>query len=197
MAIVLRCSMTPHVYAAAGREVELERPDCPSCKEAMSFWGWYVRPLRLATEELRLAIRRARCCSCRVSHGIIPEFATIGRLDATLVIGPAIEEMAGGSTIAGITERVNLPYSTVRDWRRRFIARAELLAKGFLAVTVALGELVPRLCEDRVGNALIAIKAGAEAFARRRGRGEKWLIANRIVGGHLLTTNTDPPWIVD
>jgi len=70
------------------------------------------------------------------------------------------------------------------------------LAAGFLAATVALGDLVPRLPAGVVEIALCAIEAVGRASRRRFGAGgDNWRIANRIVGGHLLSTNTDPPWI--
>jgi hypothetical protein len=70
------------------------------------------------------------------------------------------------------------------------------LATGFLAATVALGDPVPRLPVGLVEIALCAIEAVADAARRRLGAaGDDWRIANLIVGGHLLSTNSDPPWI--
>jgi hypothetical protein len=37
MAIVLPCSRIPREFAAAGREVEMSRPDYQNCSAAMSF----------------------------------------------------------------------------------------------------------------------------------------------------------------
>ena len=64
----------------------------------------------------------------------------MGRLDAIGVIGPALEAMVGRpGTGAGAARALGLPYTTVRDWRRRFVARAEMLAVGFARACVALG----------------------------------------------------------
>ena len=52
MAIVLPCTMTVHAYAAARRDVEVPRPDCPTCSAPMSFWGYYSRPVRVGEELL-------------------------------------------------------------------------------------------------------------------------------------------------
>jgi hypothetical protein len=187
--------MTPHDYAAAGREVEVPRPDCPTCSAAMGFWGFYTRPLRIG-EEIRLLMRRARCRYCRASHALLPDFVVLGRLDGIEVIGAGIAEMAGGATTRAAAARADVPYTTARGWRRRFASRAELLAVGFLAATVALGDPAPRLRLGAVEGALCAIEAVARAARRRFGAaGDDWRIANLVVGGHLLSTNTDPPWI--
>jgi hypothetical protein len=70
------------------------------------------------------------------------------------------------------------------------------LAAGFPAATVALGDLVPRLPAGAVEIAPYAIEAVARASRRQLGAaGDNCCTANRIVGGHLLATNTDPPWI--
>jgi hypothetical protein len=163
----------------------------------MSLWGSYRRALRLEEEDLQIRVRRARCSSCRVSHGLVPEFVTLGRLDGVEVIGTALEEIASGSTIAAAAARPGVPSGTVRGWLRRLRDRADLLARGFLAALVALGCLVPRLSGsgNAIETALSTARAAAAELARRSGGGRRWHLANRIVGGHLLSTNTDPPWI--
>jgi hypothetical protein len=187
--------MTPHDFAAAGRDAKVPRPDCPTCLLAMSFWGYYTRPLRV-DEEISLLVRRARCRHCSVSHALLPDFVVPARLYGVEVIGAGIEAMAGGDTTASAAHRAGAPYTTARDWRWRFASRSRLLAVGFLAATVAFGDLAPRLPAGAVEVALCAICAAASAARRRLGAaGSRWRIANRIVGGHLLSTNTDPPWI--
>jgi len=148
MTIVWHTSMTAHEYAAASDDLEVPRPDCPGCVEAMVFWGSYFRPVRIGQIELRLRVRRAICKSCRSSHALLPDLVAVGRLDAVEVIGKATEEMAEGTTAGEIARRTSLAYTTIRDWRRRFAARAKLLSAGLLAATVTLGDLVPRLPAD-------------------------------------------------
>jgi hypothetical protein len=195
MAIVLPCSMTVHAYAAAGRDLEVPRPCCPSCSQAMSFWGYYSRPVRV-DEEIRVLVRRARCASCAVSHALVPDFVLPGRLDAVEVIGVAIEEMAAGAGARPVARRAGLPHTTVRDWHRRFRARAAMLTTGFLAATVALGDLVPRVGDGVMASALVAMRAAVDAARRRLGaRGSDWRIAVRVVGGQLLSTNSNPPFL--
>jgi hypothetical protein len=118
-----------------------------------------------------------------------------GRLDAIGVIGPALEAMVAGHARRA-ADALGLPYTTVRDWRRRFVARAEMLAIGFARACVALGAPVPRLSGEAVAVALKALGAAWRAARRRWGPGvgHLWRFANGLTGGHLLTTNINPPW---
>jgi hypothetical protein len=95
-----------------------------------------------------------------------------------------------------VAEGLSLAHTTVRDWRRRFARRAELLAVGFSRFCVAVGELAPRLSGSPETVAVAAARA-AWVAARRRfgdGVGGLWRLASAVVGGHLLSPNTDPPW---
>ena len=196
MPIVWHTNMTLHEYAAASGGVEVPRPDCPACVVEMVFWGSYNRPVRIGSSEVRLRIRRALCKLCRSSHALVPDLVAVGRLDCVEAIGEAVTEMAGGSTAGGIARSSGLPYTTVRDWRRRFASRAKLLSAGLLAVTVALGNLVPRLAAGEVRAALRAVSAVAAAARRRFGiAGGDWALANLVAGGQLFSTNIDPPWL--
>jgi hypothetical protein len=196
MAIVWQTPLGVDQYARAGRSLEVPRFACPGCGEQMGYWGWYSRDLRWG-ECRTLLVRRQRCKPCASAHAVLPGFMAHGRLDAVGVIGPALEAMAAlpGSG-PGFARAVDVPVTTVRDWRRRFEARAGLLAKGFARTCVALGDLVPRLHGSPAAVALGALRSAWRAALRRSGRaaGRLWRFANAVVGGHLLTTNTDPPW---
>ena len=48
MAIVWPCPVSVDAYAAAGRGVQVPRPDCLACGAAMTFWSGYWRHLRAA-----------------------------------------------------------------------------------------------------------------------------------------------------
>jgi hypothetical protein len=48
VAIVWPCPLAVDAYAAAGREVGLPRPDCPSCAAPLVFWSQYRRHVREA-----------------------------------------------------------------------------------------------------------------------------------------------------
>jgi Domain of unknown function (DUF6431) len=198
VAIVWQTPLGVEAYAAAGRALELPRFECPGCGQPMNFWGWYERDLR-AGEPQRLSVRRQRCKPCTTSHSVLPSFMAQGRLDAVGVIGTALEAMAArpGAT-AGVARAIDLPYTTVRGWRRRFSARAELLSAGFARVAVALGRVLPRLTGAAEAVAIGAVREAWRAALRRFGgaAGRLWRFANAIVGGHLLTTNIHPPWSV-
>ncbi len=127
---------------------------------------------------------------------MLPDFVAHGRLDGVEVIGAGIEAMSEGAAERTVARTSHVPHTTARDWRRRTEARAALLTAGFCAATVALGDLVPRLAVTVALRALTGAIGAAAAAARRRlgALGSNWRIANRIIGGHLLTTNTDPPW---
>jgi Domain of unknown function (DUF6431) len=195
MAIVWPTELDVEGYVAAGREVEVPRPVCPGCHQPMRFWGWYERDVRVCAEVIhRLLVRRARCCEH--THALLPGFVTWGRLDAIEVIGAAVENMCGGGGMRQVAEDLSLAHTTVRDWRRRFARRAELLAVGFSRFCVALGDLAPRLSGSAETVAVAAARA-AWVAARRRfgdGVGALWRLAGAVVGGHLLSTNTNPPW---
>ena len=197
MTIVWPTELDVDGYAMADRDVAAPRPDCPACQKPMRFWGWYERDVRVTAEVIhRLPVRRAHCRACDRSHALLAGFATWGRLDAVEVIGSALEAMCGGAGARPVAEALDLKHTTVRGWRRRFARRAALLAVGFCRYVVAVGDLAPRLSGRPDAVAAAAAKA-AWAAARRRfgdGVGALWRVANAVVGGHLLSTNTDPPW---
>ena len=167
MAIVWPTALGVEQYAAAGRNVDVSRLGCPGCKEPMSFWGWYERDLRVGRSHA-LLVRRQRCKTCAASHAVLPSFMAHGRLDAIGVIGPALETMvAGHARRAALV--LGLPYTTVRDWRRRFVARAEMLAIGFVRACVALGAPAPRLPAARRWR-LGALRSAWRAARRRLAR---------------------------
>ena len=195
MSIVFACRLSVDAYVEAGRDVEVPRPSCPACSGAMVFWGLYVRDVRVGAV-VKLLVRRARCRDCRTSHAMLPDFVAHGRLDGIEVIGAGIEVMADGGGTRSAAVVTGVPYTTVRDWRRRLGSRASMLTGGFWASCVALGDLVPRVVTVGALSILVGAVTAAVAAARRRfgAHGSPWRIANRIIGGHLISTNTDPPW---
>lgn len=198
MAIVWQTPLGVEQYAAAGRALEVPRFACSGCGELMSYWGWYERDLRAANSQ-KLSVRRQRCKPCATSHSVLPSFMAHGRLDAVGVIGATLEAMAARPVAtAGVARAVDLPYTTVRDWRRRFSARAELLSVGFARAAVALGGVVAKLAGTAEAVAIGAVREAWRAALRRFGRatGRLWRFANAMAGGHLLTTNIHPPWSV-
>jgi hypothetical protein len=196
MAIVWPTSMSVEEYAVAGRAVAVPRLACPVCGVPMGLWGWYEREVRVGRVWL-VAVRRQRCEVCGISHGVLPGFVAHRRLDSVEVIGACLS--LGGRGRRGVRPAarfVDVPYTTVRDWLRRFAVRAEMLAVGFSRFCVAVGGLAPRLAGDDMEVALGALRAAWATAARRfkTSVGGRWRFANAVVGGQLLSPNTDPPW---
>src|SRR5437879_3751848 len=170
MAIVWPTELDVDMYVAAGGEVAVPRLDCPRCRQPMPFWGWYERDVRVSAEVIhRLSVRRARCCER--THALLPGFLTWGRLDAVEVIGSALETMCRGVGMRRAAGWLGLAHTTVRDWRRRFARRTELLAIGFSRFCVALGDLAPRLCGRPEAVTVAAVRSAWVAARRRFGDG--------------------------
>ena len=196
VAIVWFCRLDVESYAAAGRDVVVPRPRCPSCRGPLMFWWWYERFVRRGGC-WRISVRRAKCPACKVTHGLIPAFLLRRRLDPVNVIGGAVARMIAGSGARPVAEALGVPHTTVRGWRRRHRARAPALA-------VAVTRLLVELGGDAIGLGADVEKAALEALvvtwrqAARRG-GELgtaglWGFATRITGGDWLGTTTSPPW---
>jgi hypothetical protein len=127
---------------------------------------------------------------------LLPGFVTWGRLDAVEAIGSALEAMCGGVGMRRVAATLDVAHTTVRDWRRRFSRRAAMLAVGLCRYVVAVGDLAPRLSGGPEMVALAAARSAWEAARRCFGGrvGGLWRSVNLVVGGHLLSTNTDPPF---
>jgi hypothetical protein len=195
MAIVLPCSMSVEAYAAAGKEIDVPRPDCPSCSVPMAFWHWYSRHVRVGGEFLEIWIRRARCSRCEASHGLLPSFLFLGRYDPAEVIGSVIEAVARRrSGVRPAAEKARVPPTTARDWLRRFSARAAELAVSFSACAIELGGALARLTGEARADAVAAIEAAFAAASDLPG----WLELGRfgfcacVSGGRLVAPNSNP-----
>jgi hypothetical protein len=129
---------------------------------------------------------------------VLPEFVAHGRLDSVEVIGDTIAVMVTGVGMRPAALRAGVPHTTARDWRRRFADRAELLVAGFVAATVAVSGVSPKVTGTAETAALAAVDALWHAAGRRwpGGVGSRWRLVNAVVGSHLLSANIDPPWAV-
>jgi ribosomal protein S27AE len=195
VAIVWPCPLGVETYAAAGRAVEVPRRGCPGCGVVMGWWWGYWRWVRAGGVH-RIWVRRARCGRCRVTHALLPSFCLLGRLDAVEVIGAGLERMLAGVGARPVAEELGVPHPTVRDWRRRFVVRAGVLAAGLGAFAVELGADV-RVAGGGARAAVIVTLGVIWAWvARRRGPvvADRWRLAALITGGGLLGTTTSPPW---
>ena len=195
--MVWRTRLGVDAYAAAGRDLVVPRLACPSCATVMTFWGWYRRDVR-AGDVVRLWVRRLWCGPCGATQAVLPEFVVHGRLDSVEVIGDTIAVMVAGVGMRPAALRAGVPHTTARDWRRRFADRAELLVAGFVAATVAVSGVSPKVTGRAETAALAAVDALWQAAGRRwpGGVGSRWRLVNAVVGSHLLSANTDPPWAV-
>jgi hypothetical protein len=89
-----------------------------------------------------------------------------------------------------------VPPETVRDWRRRFGLRVELIAAHFLrwarALDAAVGAAVSQ--SSPVGDALEAIGVCVRVASLVLGRRAPWSWVSALTAGDLLAINTNPPW---
>jgi Domain of unknown function (DUF6431) len=199
VAIVWPCPLSVDAYAAAGREAEFPRPDCPSCRVPMMFWSGYRRYVRAASLCLRVFIPRLRCGSCKVTHALLPAFTLAGRLDTAETVGAVIAAVAGGRCgVRPAAGRAGVPYTTARGWCRRFSARAPALAAAFAALAVELGNEPARPLADPSAFAVTAVGAAFEAAAGLPGwlALGAWRFASCVSGGGLIAANTISPFLV-
>lgn len=113
-----------------------------------------------------------------------------------------------GATLARVVEGsggvrpaaalVDVAHSTARGWVRRFAANAARLAVGFAALGVELGgqPVVPLADAGRR-----AIAAMAAAWRQAMGLPGwlgvgRWRFVSAVVGGALISTNTNSPYLV-
>ena len=199
MAIVWPCPLPVDAYVAAGREVEVPRPACPSCAGPLVFWSGYWRHVRAAGRCPKIFVPRVRCGPCRVSHALLPAFVLAWRLDLAEAVGAVIGQVAGG--VCGVrpaAARLGVPYTTARGWVRRFRARALVLGTGFAALAVELGGEAIRPAAEPGRFALAAIGAAFAAAAGLPGwlRVGAWRFASSVSGGRLIAANTGSPFLV-
>lgn len=194
MPIVWVCRVDAEAYAAAGRDVEVPRATCPSCRRPMWFWGWDWRFGR--RPGIRIWVRRAYCPRCELSRTLLPSFLLERRLDPVSVIGAALAAMANGQGMRPVASAFGVPHETVRGWRRRYRARAPTLVAGLVALAVGLGAEVTELSGEPERAGLEALAMAWMQARRRLGEGVVGLFefASLVSGGELLSTNTSPPW---
>jgi len=178
---------------AAGRLV------CPRCGVGvLGGWGCArLRVLRTREGARRLRPRRGRCRerACLATHVLLADVCLARRQDAVEVIG---EALLAGEGYRLVAERIGVPAETVRDWRRRFRSRAEMVAAHFLrwarALDGALGGFGSQ--GSLVADALEAIGVCVRVASLVLGRRAPWSWVSALTAGGLLLINTDPPWPV-
>lgn len=199
VAIVWPCSLSVDAYVAAGREVEVPRPDCPRCGGAMTWWSGYRRFVRAGGTSQGIFVPRVRCAPCQRTDAVLPAFVLCGRVDALETIGAVVEAVAGG--VGGVRPAAvaaQVPHTTARGWVRRFAVRSTELAVVFAALAVELGGEVMAGLSDKAGHALAAIGAAFEAARALPGWDPlgRWRFVSAVSGGRLLATNMNAPYLV-
>ncbi len=180
---------------AAGRLV------CPRCLAGvLGGWGCSrLREVRTSLGVRRWRPRRGRCRerSCRTTHVLLPDVCLARRRYVAEVIGAALLSVGReGYRRAG--ERLGVPGETVRDWRRRFGSRAELIGAHFLRWARVLdSSLDPPVGQGSlVADAIEAIGMCTRVTSLRLGRRGPWSWASALTAGGLLEINTSTPWPV-
>jgi hypothetical protein len=119
------------------------------------------------------------------------------RLDVVDDIGAVVEAVFDGGDVVGRVARVrDVPYTTARDWLRRFSARASQLAAGVGALAVMVGAEagIESLAIDAARRAVGALQLVAGALGASSL--SLWALASLVTGGKFLASATDPPWTI-
>jgi hypothetical protein len=200
MAIVLPLSVSVSVeaYSAAGRDVEVDVPDCPDCASVMGRWSGYWRFVRDAATCFKVFVVRGRCRSCGRTHALLPAFCVRNRLDVAEAIGTVIEAVgAGRSGVRPQAAVVGVPHTTARGWLRAFGRNAGRLRAAFGALAVELGGEVAPAGSDLRSGALLAIRASWRAAVSLPGWAQlgPWRFCSAVCGGSFCAPNTNSPYL--
>lgn len=198
MAIVLPLSVSVETYAAIGRDVEIDVPDCPDCASTMGRWSGYWRFVREAATCLKVFIVRGRCRACGRTHALLPAFCVLNRLDVAEVIGTVVEAVAGGlSGVRPVALSAGVPHTTARGWVRAFAQSAGRLQAAFGALAVELGGELACVGADLRASALLAIQASWRAALALPGWVAlgAWCFCSAVCGGSFCAPNTNSPYL--
>jgi hypothetical protein len=135
----------------------------------------------------RVADARTRCCR---------DFLLVRRLDDVEVIGRTLVlAIVIGQGMRTVADRMGVPMTTARDWRRRFRVRAAALTVALVAIAVQLDPAAVLLKVDGEPAAIEALGAVWQRANRRFGERipRMWRFWSLINGGQALGTNRSPP----
>jgi transposase-like protein len=197
LSIVWQCQLDVSAYVALGQQIDVGEQACPNCERRLGGWSGYWRWVRGPGTE-RLWIRRKRCSRCRRSHALLPDFLLERRLDEVDVIGQALAlSIAGGLGMRPVAERLGVPMTTARDWRRRFRVNALMLATALVALAVHLDPAAVLL--RAANNEIAALEVLGATWHRAHTRFSQrapalWRFWSLISGGKALGTNRSPPF---
>jgi hypothetical protein len=128
---------------------------------------------------------------------LLPDVCLTRRCYVAEVIGEALLSL-GREGYRRVAERLGVPGETVRDWRRRFRSRAELIAAHFLLWARALDASLdpPARRGSLVAEALEAIGVCVRVASLVLRSRPPWSWVSALTAGGLLSINTKPPWPV-
>jgi Domain of unknown function (DUF6431) len=172
---------------------------CPCCRVGvLGGWGCArLRQVRTHAGVRWLRPRRGRCRDrgCGTTHVLLPDVCLARRAYVAEVIGEALLSV-GREGCRRVGERLGVPGETVRDWRRRFRARVELIAAHFLrwarALDASLGP--PAGQGSLAADALEAIGVCTQVASLLLRPRPPWSWVSALTAGGLLAINTRSPW---
>lgn len=168
---------------------------CPGCAGVLGPWGFARwRVLRCRGGDLVLRPRRAKCRGCAGTHVLLGERGLVRRRDEVEVIGGALVAMVAGRGHRRVAEDIGLPASTVRGWRRAFVAGAEATRARFTRWAHALDPQLGAIgsAGGVAADALEAIAVAVRAWVLRFGPRALWSVACVLCGGGLLCHTSWP-----
>ena len=117
----------------------------PGCGGRLARWGFGVERdlVGLGGVIGRVRPRRALCAGCGVSRVLLPDSMLRRRQYGVEVIWAGLLAAARGRPWNQVAAELGVPYTTVREWLRRFARRAD-------RVHAWLCGLLPRLVDDPV-----------------------------------------------
>lgn len=162
---------------------------CPACGGVLARWGFArERVLRCREGDVVLRPRRAKCRACAGTHVLLGDRGLLRRQDEVAVIGAALVAMVAGRGHRWVAADAGVPASTVRGWRRAFVAGAEAIRSHFTRCAHALDAQLGAICAagGLAADALEAVAVAARAFVLRFGSRPVWSVVSVLCGGRLL-----------
>ena len=192
--------MVPDDRAVVEADLAAGRLLCPRCGVG-SLGGWgcaRLREVRTFDGVRRLRPRRGRCreAGCGATHVLLPDVCLARCCCAAEVIGEALLSV-GREGYRRVADRLGVAGETVRGWRARFRAGAEVIADHFWRWARAFdASFDPPGRLSLVEEALEAIGVCTRLASLVLGGRPPWSWVSALTAGGLLSINTKAPWPV-